>query len=897
MFNKLNAISVLNANAEIIARSNADRYRRGLDSHLKYGRSQCAHYVKVALIQGGLSSDNSEINSAKDYGPWLIENNFKPVLNPATVKNGGVYSISGQQAGDVVVIQAAPNHVHGHMAMFDGSKWISDFAQDKGFYPAQVYRDNNIAYTLYRYTDNTTETQSVVAQKNISIVWPIHSNSRGGEFKNKEAILEHLAGESTGLFLVGRSGMWHPGIHITQVTTPWCALSGKAVSEHTDFPVAYKGEQAVRCMADGEVVAYRICQDYLDIPWESGPLLFSGSFLLVRHYIQPGETEKSGLHFYTLYMHLAPYSAYDEQQDKPLWTVQNALSVYHPDWLMVAASHNPDSVNSSYRAGTIPKGAIVEWDESDDSLHVMGFNQRKYGLVTYQGLNEEAQKNNVKTSLKAGQQYWMLVDNHNIAPGAGSVVLPAWWRSLMPPAKDSMIFDQVVCPEPFAIHAGDPVGHLGYYQSPKDGSYVSRYQVHIECFSMDENLPQFLNNPEKVGAEHPLWLKYSPDLELYSKNIRAGTFAEDGRVTSRSGLLKLSDLRTETDDTTKEEYWQLPPENGYVPKGLAQLELLSQYDLGKLGFRTEIVDPPSFDYLDGKTQPVGLVRRIIEWILEVAKNDPRPSHAMAKHGYQYLLNKIDSGEPYYSSGEYLRAVHRPDYQDVVQKAIVKHPSDWYHKKGDAIWQSFLEPLKKEAPEWKAYSEAFIDKMAWMQDASKLKLGPSLWHMHPVMFLGFLMPRAKHIGKITGKDFVKYVFAEAKENEETSRVPAAITTAQAILETGYGKSVPTDIKSKKYSYNIFGIKAHGNQDYVEDYTHEVENGKRVRIIDKFQAYDSYSDSIKGRADFFKKNPRYHFLFNSSDPIKWAKGLQKAGYATDPNYANSLISVMKSQGLIK
>ncbi|GEM_PF-4429409 len=77
-----------------------------------------------------------------------------------------------------------------------------------------------------------------------------------------------------------------------------------------------------------------------------------------------------------------------------------------------------------------------------------------------------------------------------------------------------------------------------------------------------------------------------------------------------------------------------------------------------------------------------------------------------------------------------------------------------------------------------------------------------------------MPRAKYIGMIIGKEFVKYVFAEAKENEEASRVPAAITTAQAFLETGYGKSVPTDIKSKKYSYNIFGIKVHGNPNYFE-----------------------------------------------------------------------------------
>ncbi|ECU0526812.1 hypothetical protein DHT56_22830, partial [Salmonella enterica] len=42
-------------------------------------------------------------------------------------------------------------------------------------------------------------------------------------------------------------------------------------------------------------------------------------------------------------------------------------------------------------------------------------------------------------------------------------------------------------------------------------------------------------------------------------------------------------------------------------------------------------------------------------------------------------------------------------------------------------------LKKEAPEWKKYSEDFLDKMAWMQDVTTEKLGPSLWHMHPIVF--------------------------------------------------------------------------------------------------------------------------------------------------------------------
>ena len=108
-----------------------------------------------------------------------------------------------------------------------------------------------------------------------------------------------------------------------------------------------------------------------------------------------------------------------------------------------------------------------------------------------------------------------------------------------------------------------------------------------------------------------------------------------------------------------------------------------------------------------------------------------------KHNYQRLLDKIDSGSDRYSPMEYWRALHNPDYRDTIQKTIVKHPSDWYFKKGDDIWQPFFNALKKDAPEWKKYSEDFIDKMAWMQDVTTEKLGPSLWHMHPLRFLGSL----------------------------------------------------------------------------------------------------------------------------------------------------------------
>ncbi|WP_226812147.1 hypothetical protein [Buttiauxella massiliensis] len=811
MIDKEIAVGVLNARALARAKINADHFNKGIDKKLKYGESKCAQYVKKALIAGGASVKNSGIESAKNYGPWLVENNLKAVEGVTTLHSGNVFSISGQQTGDVVVIQDAPNHVHGHMAMFNGTHWVSDFVQEKGFYPAQIYRDQSIPYKLYRYSDNNSSEQSSSVSKKgkIKIVWPIPSNNRGSEFANQEEILSHIGGESTGLYMIGRNGMWHGGIHITSATTPWCGLSGKATSEIIDFPVPFKGEQAVRCMADGEVVAYRVCKDYMQIKWETGPLSISGSFVLVKHYIQPGEKETSGLHFYTLYMHLAPYSAYTVNPAETKWTVKDTLSAYDPEWVMTASTNNKGT-SESYKKGTMPKGAIVEWDKSDSSLHTVAFNKREYGLVTYVGLTEDAQQRGKKTILKPGQQYWMLVDKNNISPGTDGVAQPSWWQQLLPPAKETMKFDQVVCPAPYAISAGDPVGHMGYYQAAKDGGYEPRYQVHIECMSMDDNLETFLTNPEKVGEKNPLYLKYSPGLALFTKDVAAGTFIK-GKMTERTGILTLSQVTTEADKTTKQEYWQLRPENAYASKGQAEPQLLSQYDLAKLGFRTETAEPSSFDYLDGKTQPTGFFRSVIDSLYSAAKDDTRASHALVKHNYQRLLDKIDSGAPDYSSLEYASAFHNSDYRDVTLKTIVKHPSDWYFKKDDAIWQPFLNALKKEAPEWKKYSETFLDKMAWMQDVTTEKLGPSLWHMHPVIFLGAML-QVKKQGWAHSK--FGYFLGEVESKNDYSAYNVHVTYA-AHYKTNLAKMTINQVRQSQSDNSSNGMFATGRFQIIPD----------------------------------------------------------------------------------
>lgn len=847
MWNKDSAISHLNANAH------------------KHSQRNCAAYVTQAIEAGGMTIKRPAPRSglkypaAADYGKPINKKGFVPVYTYAG--NGAplsdVTSVPGQQAGDVVVIQPIPGHPYGHMAMFNGTQWISDFRQEQlGFYPGHAYQKLKPAFIMYRFgaEDQSQEQNDSNKNKQLKICFPI-TKQGGQEFSTTEDILSHLGGESTGQYTIGRSGMWHGGIHITHATTPWCALSGSAPLEAFDFPVAFKGEQAIRCMADGEVVAYRVCKDYLTLGWESGPLSFSGSFVLVKHYIQPGEKESSGLHFYTLYMHLAPYSAY-ESAKKIHWITQDTLSGYsEADWLIMDLSRSDQRPAS---AGNVNKGTPVTWDASDTSLTATQ-GGRTYGLAT---LNADSGK------LKSGQRVWMLVDNNNIKPAPGSG--PGWWDHLVPPAKEVMVFDKTVSlSSPLPIKAGDSIGHMGYYQAPKDGGYEARYQVHIECNSMDDNLEKFLTNPEKVGEKNPLWLKYSPGLALFTKDTAKCTFAKGATSTTRTGILPLSKVTTETDTSTKQEYWQLRPENAYALKGQAEPQLLSQYDLAKLGFRTETAEPESFDYLDGKKQPTGFFRNLIDSLYQAATEDTRTSHALVKHNYQRLLDKIDSGSDRYSPMEYWRALHNPDYRDVIQKTIVKHPSDWYFKKGDAIWQPFLNALKKDAPEWKKYSEDFLDKMAWMQDVTSEKLGPSLWHMHPIAFLGALIKKntgwahskfADFLGHVESKnDYTAYnVHVTYKPHYKTNLTEMTIKEVRAsqndsssngLFATGRFQITPDALKG---AISSLGLDI--NQKYNEEMQDKIFEEylikiKRPDIINYLEGNGSVEDAIYAWAKEF------------------------------------------------
>lgn len=124
------------------------------------------------------------------------------------------------------------------------------------------------------------------------------------------------------------------------------------------------------------------------------------------------------------------------------------------------------------------------------------------------------------------------------------------------------------------------------------------------------------------------------------------------------------------------------------------------------------------------------------------------------------------------------------------------------------------------------------------------------------------------------------------------MPANYMLGQAALETGWGRR---EIKGSDgtNSHNLFGIKATGGWKgkVVETTTTEYINGVKQKRVEKFRAYDSYAESFKDFAKLIQNNPRYEAVMENVNSIKgYAQALQNAGYATDPNYASKLASVI-------
>ncbi|PSJ16783.1 flagellar assembly peptidoglycan hydrolase FlgJ [Nitrosomonas supralitoralis] len=146
------------------------------------------------------------------------------------------------------------------------------------------------------------------------------------------------------------------------------------------------------------------------------------------------------------------------------------------------------------------------------------------------------------------------------------------------------------------------------------------------------------------------------------------------------------------------------------------------------------------------------------------------------------------------------------------------------------------------------------------------------------------------------DFINMLLPHAKTASQSTGIPSHFMLAQAALESGWGKHEIRRADSSP-SYNLFGIKAGASWkgDTVETVTTEYINGAPQKMVEKFRAYSSYAEGFSDYARLLLDNPRYAKILESTDSVTFANGLQRAGYATDPKYAEKLIRILNSEAL--
>ncbi len=148
-----------------------------------------------------------------------------------------------------------------------------------------------------------------------------------------------------------------------------------------------------------------------------------------------------------------------------------------------------------------------------------------------------------------------------------------------------------------------------------------------------------------------------------------------------------------------------------------------------------------------------------------------------------------------------------------------------------------------------------------------------------------------------KSFVNRMWPEAAGASRSTGIPAHFIIGQAALESGWGAR---EIRGSDgaASHNLFGVKAGRGWTgrSVEVMTTEYVDGTPRKMVERFRAYDSYAAAFEDYARLLKTNPRYAGVIEGSrDAASFARGLQQAGYATDPNYADKLTRVINGNVL--
>jgi flagellar protein FlgJ len=196
---------------------------------------------------------------------------------------------------------------------------------------------------------------------------------------------------------------------------------------------------------------------------------------------------------------------------------------------------------------------------------------------------------------------------------------------------------------------------------------------------------------------------------------------------------------------------------------------------------------------------------------------------------------------------------------------------------------------------RAFENQVNNKVDTDTDGSQVIINAYIHDSSPLNGMTEIQLKNDHARPIhSAEDFVRQLRPYAEQAAKELGVEPRVLLAQAALETGWGRSLIKNSNGSN-SFNLFNIKAdkswQGKQAQVS--TLEFEQGIAKKVNAGFRSYASFQESFQDYVGFIKSNPRYgDALKQAGNGERYLHELQRAGYATDPNYANKIMSIYHS-----
>lgn len=546
-----------------------------------------------------------------------------------------------------------------------------------------------------------------------------------------------LKKEASGNYCVSAKGMWHGGIHISE---------GAAGSE---LDLKY----GVRCIADGEVVAFRVNRKYLvsQIPADGDTPAreahYSTGFALVRHTMEFPKDNK--LTFFSLYMHLQDLAGYERDKTlprPPYWTPDFKVTQFANDKPARgrAGAASADQVGLRVRArhphGTplciLPRGTHVS----------IGKREGSWGQITdIHGASLIPATVGDYVAPTAATGGWMFLGSEGGHPVAEAVV------------PESMV-DRVVIPaKPVPVKAGDLMGHLGRYDSLNE--QAENRMVHIEAFCGD-GVQAFIeqgrawvrnhgfrpNDWKALGlSSEPTLLRVDRNTKLYKEPFNEGATPPITDVVQINAFAELEkypeNKRMETKAISGEKlpWWRITSANalGHEIDGWVRQENFAGGRVTR-EFAQSWIDFECFDLPHDPTHTMCASR---EAYINCCRNADVPAPAamdklsplMAKV-YRAIYPKGDGSQ----AARELCAIPEDRWRALrASRLIVKHESEWANP---GKWQQLMQEIAKHMGPQPNHQEEQkrIEKLVWWDEVkagvSDLP-GADVFHVHPVGLVG------------------------------------------------------------------------------------------------------------------------------------------------------------------